>query len=172
MFRRRNPETEPAPAREPFTYIHQDTVLTGELVAKGRVRVHGKVRGNVRVTGVLEVAESGTVEAERLEADEVKIIGLVRAGQLVVSGKVEIWKGGELVGDVKAAALDIEDGARFTGRSEMTGDAGAGAAPESGGRRREATTAPPRADEPPAGPVDEPEAPARTAQPVGELESS
>ncbi len=122
MFRRRNAEPEPTPALEPFTYIHRDTVLTGEVSAKGRVRVHGTVHGNLRIDGVLEVAESGVVEADMLTANEVKIIGKVKAGQLVVSGKVEIWKGGELVGDVRAAALDIEDGARFTGRSEMTAD--------------------------------------------------
>jgi len=173
MFRRRSPETEPAPAREPFTYIHRDTLLTGELVAKGRVRVHGTLQGNVRVTGVLEVAESGVVEAETLMADEVKIIGTVRAGQLVVSGKVEIWKGGELVGDVRAAALDIEDGARFTGRSEMTSDEGVGPVPESPGPRSAADAEPPSATHsPPADPVGGVEDPGPAPRPVGEPEAS
>ncbi|MBW7915969.1 MAG: polymer-forming cytoskeletal protein [Trueperaceae bacterium] len=118
MFKRR--DAKPPETRELFTYIHQGTVVEGKLTAEGRVRVHGTVRGDVTVRGVLEVAESGVVECDDLRADHVKIIGRVTAGHLEATGKVEIWKGGELVGDVRAAALDIEDGARFTGRSEMT----------------------------------------------------
>ncbi len=135
MFRRRKEEAGAEPRPEPFTYIHRDTVITGDISATGRVRVHGTVRGNVGVTGVLEVAQSGLVEAQDVEADEVKIIGRVVATRVVARGKVEVWKGGELVGDVRAAALDIEDGARFTGRSEMiapTGSAAVEHAPATG----------------------------------------
>lgn len=105
-------------ASEPFTYIHRGTTLAGDLEATGRVRVHGTVRGNVKVSGVLEVAEAGVIEGELVEADEVKILGKVRAN-VDAKGKIEIWKDGQLDGDVQAAALDIEEGARFTGRSDM-----------------------------------------------------
>ncbi|MEJ2290730.1 MAG: polymer-forming cytoskeletal protein [Deinococcales bacterium] len=113
-------------ASEPFTYIHRGTKLVGDLEASGRVRVHGTVQGNVRVTGILEVAEAGIIEGDRVEADEVKILGKVRAN-VDAKGKIEIWKDGLLEGDVRASALDIEEGASFTGRSEMT--AGGRAAP-------------------------------------------
>jgi len=106
-------------ASEPFTYIHRGTTLVGDLEASGRVRVHGTVQGNVKVSGVLEVAEAGIIEGERVEADEVKILGKVRAN-VDAKGKIEIWKDGLLEGNVRAAALDIEEGASFTGRSEMT----------------------------------------------------
>ncbi len=128
MFRRRAEPAEalPEPAEEaprakpePFTYIQRGTLITGEIEAEGRVRVHGVVRGDVRVNGTLEVAEAGLVEGTLVEADEVKIIGRVVVERLVARGKVEIWRGGELIGDVLAGALDIEEGARFTGRSEM-----------------------------------------------------
>ena len=79
------------------------------------------VRGDVKVDGALEVAEAGLVEGSSVEAADVKIIGKVVVERLVASGKVEIWKGGELIGDVKATSLDIEEGARFTGHSEMAG---------------------------------------------------
>lgn len=152
MFRRRKEEAGAEPPPEPFTYIHRDTVLTGDVEAKGRVRVHGTVRGDLRVAGVLEVAQSGLVEARSLEAEEVKVIGKVVAKQVVARGKVEVWKGGELVGDVRAGALDIEDGARFTGRSEMIVPAAAAEAPED--------VAEPRAD---GGARAEAEAPTRVA---------
>jgi len=105
-------------AAEPFTYIHRGTTVQGDVEASGRVRVHGTIQGNVRVHGVLEVAETGVIEGDAVEAEEVKILGRVRAN-VVAKGKIEIWKDGQLDGDVQAAALDIEEGARFTGRSDM-----------------------------------------------------
>lgn len=114
-----------ASTREPFTYVHRGTVIIGEVSGTGRVRVHGEVRGDVRIDGVLEVAESGSVEGDVIEAREVKVLGRVEA-DVVASGKVEIWKGGVLVGDVTAPALDIEEGATFNGFSHMTDGAGEG----------------------------------------------
>ncbi|HKI58885.1 MAG TPA: polymer-forming cytoskeletal protein [Trueperaceae bacterium] len=123
--RKRNQEKA---ASEPFTYIHRGTKLIGDLEAQGRVRVHGTVQGNVRISGVLEVAEAGVIEGENVEADEVKILGRVRAN-VNARGKIEIWKDGQLEGNVRATALDIEEGASFTGRSEMV-PAGKGRLPE------------------------------------------
>ena len=116
MLRRGKRQT--ATGAEPFTYIHRGTKIVGDLEATGRVRVHGTIQGNVTVNGVLEVAEAGVIEGDLVTADEVKIIGRVRAG-VHAKGKIEIWKKGHLEGDVKATALDIEEGATFTGRSEM-----------------------------------------------------
>ncbi len=116
MIRRANRQKDNG--SEPFTYIHQGTTLEGNLVAQGRVRVHGVIRGDVTVHGVLEVAESGEIEGSLIRADEVKVIGLVKA-DIEAKGKIEIWKTGRLFGDVRASALDIEEGAGFTGRSEM-----------------------------------------------------
>jgi cytoskeletal protein CcmA (bactofilin family) len=99
---------------DPFTYIHQGTEIQGDLIGKGRVRIHGTVRGNITVEGVLEIAEDGLVEGQTITADEVKIIGHVKARV-----KVEIWQKGILEGDIRATALDIEEGATFIGRSDM-----------------------------------------------------
>lgn len=120
MIRRNKRQEQQAKGGDPFTYIHRGTTIVGDLEAKGRVRIHGTVKGDVRVSGVLEVAEAGVVEGELIEADEVKILGTVRAS-VHARGKIEIWKAGRLEGDVRAAALDIEEGASFTGRSDMNG---------------------------------------------------
>jgi len=139
MLGRKPKEKQETTRTEPFTYIHRGTTVTGDLEAQGRVRVHGEIRGNVKVSGVLEVAEAGVIEGDVVEADDVKILGRVHAS-VSARGKIEIWKDGELVGDVRAAALDIEEGAAFTGRSEMTAQARtAPRLPESAtGVRREA----------------------------------
>ncbi len=118
MLGRKPKDKQEGAKSEPFTYIHRGTTLEGNLVAEGRVRVHGEIHGNVKVNGVLEVAEAGVIEGDLVEADDVKILGRVHAS-VAARGKIEIWKDGELVGDVRASALDIEEGAAFTGRSEM-----------------------------------------------------
>jgi len=118
MLGRSQKRNQEKASSEPFTYIHRGTKIVGDLEATGRVRVHGAIEGNVRISGVLEVAEAGLIEGENIEADEVKILGKVRAN-VSARGKIEIWKDGHLEGDVRASALDIEEGASFTGRSEM-----------------------------------------------------
>lgn len=120
MLNRRQKQQEPAASQtpDPFTYIHQGTEIQGDLVGKGRVRIHGTVRGNISVEGVLEIAEDGLVEGQTIAADEVKIIGHVKAN-VEARVKVEIWQKGILEGDIRATALDIEEGATFIGRSDM-----------------------------------------------------
>ena len=76
------------------------------------------VKGNVTVEGVLEVAEFGVVEGDLIKAHELRVLGRVKAN-VESNGKIEIWQKGELIGDVRATALDIEEGATFIGRSEM-----------------------------------------------------
>ena len=126
--------TESAASREPFTYVHRGTVIIGEVVATGRVRVHGEIRGDVKIDGVLEVAESGSVDGALVEAREVKVLGRVKA-DVVAGGKVEIWKGGVLIGDVRASALDIEEGATFNGFSHMRAEGVAAAGDDYSDRR-------------------------------------
>lgn len=113
-----------AQVKEPFTFIHEGTTLHGDLRAEGRVRVHGNIYGNVEVRGVLEVAASGMIEGARIRAYDVKVLGSVKAS-VEAKGKIEIWKDGRLEGDVRACALDIEEGATFLGRSEMSPDGAA-----------------------------------------------
>ncbi|MGL4608375.1 MAG: bactofilin family protein [Trueperaceae bacterium] len=123
LNRRQKQQEQPAvqtaqSSADPFTYINQGTEIQGNIVAKGRVRIHGLVRGNIMVDGVLEIAEDGVVEGEMIAADEVKIIGHVKAN-VEAKVKVEIWQKGILEGDIRAATLDIEEGATFIGRSDM-----------------------------------------------------
>lgn len=115
MWRRRS-----RGAREPYSYLHHGTVVRGDLVVEGRLRVHGTVHGDVRVGGLLEVAEDGRVLGRRIEVGDVRILGEVR-GEVHATGAVQIWRGGRLDGDVHAATLDIEEGASFSGRSHMPG---------------------------------------------------
>ncbi len=108
-------------AREPYSYVDAETTVEGTVTASGRLRVDGRVRGEVRVEGVLEVAPGGRIEAGPVHAADVRIAGEVVA-DVRASGTVELWNGGRLEGDVRAASLDIEEGATFLGRSLSSED--------------------------------------------------
>ena len=119
--KRSRTQAEPAPGGpkpDVHTYIHSDTVIDGSVKSKGPVRVDGTVHGIVEIGGLLEVAASGVIEGDQVTAEHVKILGRVKAN-VSATGRIEIWRSGHLEGDVRAASLDIEDGATFIGRSEM-----------------------------------------------------
>jgi len=103
-------------AREPYSYVDAETTVEGTLKAGARLRVDGRVRGEVRVEGVLEVAPGGRIEVGPVRAADVRIAGEIVA-DVHAAGTVELWNGGRLEGDVRAASLDIEEGATFLGRS-------------------------------------------------------
>lgn len=106
---------------EPYSYLHRDTLVVGDVSVEGRLRVDGTVRGAVRAGGTVEVAPGGRIEGGPVHASDVRIAGSV-LGDVHAQGRAEIWKGGSVEGDVHAASLDVEEGARFRGRSVMHGD--------------------------------------------------
>jgi cytoskeletal protein CcmA (bactofilin family) len=103
---------------EPFTFIHQGTVIVGNVQVPGRARIHGEVHGNVNVQGLLEIAASAVIDGHYICAENIKILGQVRA-DVWAKGSVEIWRGASLTGNLYAAQLDIEQGATFIGSSDM-----------------------------------------------------
>lgn len=103
-----------------FSFVHADTIVEGTVHARGRLRIDGTVRGSVTVEGTLDVAPGGRIEGGTVTAGRLRIAGTVVA-TVVAEGTVEIWRDGTLEGDVKAGALDVEEGATFVGRSERTG---------------------------------------------------
>jgi cytoskeletal protein CcmA (bactofilin family) len=102
--------------RAPYSFVDAGTRVEGSVSADGRLRVDGEVRGEVRAGGVVEVAPGGRIEGGPVRAAEVRVAGEVVA-DVIAEGRVEIWRDARLEGDVRAGALDVEEGARFLGRS-------------------------------------------------------
>lgn len=109
-------------AREPFSFVHRDTRIDGTVLAEGRLRVDGVVHGAVQVGGLLEVAPGGRIENGPVRARDVRVAGVI-LGDVDAEGTVEIWEGGCLEGDVRAGALDVDEGGRFLGHSGARGEA-------------------------------------------------
>ena len=103
--------------------LGRGTELTGKLTFSGKVRIDGKVKGEIFSDGILVLGETAEVEASvevgTLIVKGGTLIGNVRATQLV-----EIHAPSRVVGDLHAPTLLIDKGARFEGRCTMAQPSG------------------------------------------------
>ena len=95
--------------------------IKGEVTGSEDLRVEGVIEGLISLEGHrLTVGSSAHIRAE-IVAREAVVSGEV-TGNISARDRIEIRKGGSVVGDFTAARIVIEDGARFKGSIDM--DAG------------------------------------------------
>ena len=107
-------------AAAPDTRIGESVTLEGKLKVKGGARIDGVVRGRVESDQLLEVGPEAELAAE------------VHVGSLILHGSIEgnvtarervvIHADGELRGDLRTPALQVDSGALFFGHCDMGGD--------------------------------------------------
>jgi cytoskeletal protein CcmA (bactofilin family) len=111
--------------------IGTTTVIEGDVMFTGGLRIDGKVKGNVAATtgnpeanSTLVVSESAHIEGE-IRAAHVVINGAVD-GPIYVTEFLELQPKARVRGDVHYKTLEIHLGATIDGKLEHTGgDAGA-----------------------------------------------
>jgi cytoskeletal protein CcmA (bactofilin family) len=131
MIRRNNEKAAAQQSSAAYTFLEKGTVINGDLTAAGHVRLDGQIHGNVTVRGNLEVSPGAKIKGEKLEVENLLLNGSIEAN-VNAKGKITISKSGRLIGDVRAASLDIESGAVFSGRSEMNSGAAQGQGQQGG----------------------------------------
>jgi cytoskeletal protein CcmA (bactofilin family) len=89
----------------------------GDLRGSGGIRIEGTITGEIAISGLVVVGESGKVECEQLKADTVIIAGIVKGN--VTCQKFEIRSTGKVWGDVVTSSFSSEDGAFFRGQMRM-----------------------------------------------------
>jgi cytoskeletal protein CcmA (bactofilin family) len=110
------PSTTPTSQHQ--TILGQTVVLRGELTAKEDLLIEGQFEGTISLEEhCLTVGPDGQVKAE-VRARQVVILGSV-SGNVVAREKVEIRRNGHVVGDLKAGAVAIEEGAYFKGSIDI-----------------------------------------------------
>ena len=88
--------------------------LQGDFSGQEDLIIRGQFRGKINLPGNdLMVAEGGLVEAE-VKVRSITIKGELN-GNIGASGKISIERTGRVKGDLSAAVISIEDGARFEG---------------------------------------------------------
>jgi len=87
--------------------------LEGKLTFGGSINVQGRVEGELRIGGNIEVASGASVKA-LVDASSVTVRGDVE-GPVTAREKVLLGRSAKLNGDVTAKRLQIEDGASLNG---------------------------------------------------------
>lgn len=87
---------------------------SGDLSFEGRVRVDGHFKGRIHTEDVLEVGEGGVVEGD-IDAATLIVSGRV-SGTVRATRRLTVTRSGSLSGQVDAAAVEIEPGARLDAR--------------------------------------------------------
>ena len=111
MFQSEKPESKTSSILGPELEIHGDVKVSGSLL------IYGKVFGSIQSSGAVRTA-NGSVVNGNISAKEVAIGGKVD-GDLDVEKKVTLGDTSFLTGNLKAAILIIEEGAKFDGVCSM-----------------------------------------------------
>ncbi|MFQ5664122.1 MAG: polymer-forming cytoskeletal protein [Terriglobia bacterium] len=98
--------------------LGQTLSVKGELVGNEELTLDGEFEGSIDLgKNSLTVGPRGRVQAD-IRAREIVIEGTVR-GSLRASDRLQIAKSGNVVGDLVAARIVIEDGAYFKGSIDI-----------------------------------------------------
>ena len=111
MFQSEKSESKTSSILGPELEIHGDVKVSGSLL------IYGKVFGSIQSSGAVRTA-NGSVVNGNISAKEAAIGGKVD-GDLDIEKKVTLGDTSFLTGNLKAAILTIEEGAKFDGVCSM-----------------------------------------------------
>ncbi len=100
--------------------LGKGAVYEGDLSFEGRVRLDGLFRGRIYTDDVLEIGPEGCVEGE-VDAAIVVLAGQVE-GTLKVREHLIVQPTAHVRGHVKAARIEVREGARFAATLEVGQD--------------------------------------------------
>jgi cytoskeletal protein CcmA (bactofilin family) len=98
--------------------IGKSVQIRGEVKGSEELLVDGHVEGTITLTeSRLTIGPHATVTAN-VSARDVVILGRLN-GDIHASGRVELCKGADVVGDVSAGRISIEENAFFRGKVDL-----------------------------------------------------
>jgi cytoskeletal protein CcmA (bactofilin family) len=99
--------------------LSKDVEIKGSIKFANEFFFDGNIEGEISsVDGILTVGENADVRGE-VKSKTVIVKGKVH-GNITVQERCELHSRSQLIGDLKAARLVIEEGATFVGKSEVT----------------------------------------------------
>ncbi|MBL0712963.1 MAG: polymer-forming cytoskeletal protein [Desulfosarcina sp.] len=103
--------------KRPPSLIGRGITIEGELIGGDDLRIEGTVKGKIRSAGEVVVTPNSKVEAT-ISARTIVIQGYV-SGDVEAEQTVNVQTDGVLIGNCRARAIQIHEGARFEGRSDI-----------------------------------------------------
>jgi len=108
-------ESVPAGRRE--SVFGPGVTIEGKIEGDADIRIGGKFKGDIQIKGDLNLDKGAKVSA-KVQAANVTIGGELE-GNVVAGAQVKLLESGQLIGDLKAAALTVVAGSRMRGHVEF-----------------------------------------------------
>ncbi len=99
--------------------IGAGTIINGEVISNGDIRVDGTVIGSVSSKGKVVIGSTGNIEGE-IVCQNADVSGKI-SGNISVAEILSLKATANLIGDIIASKLSIEPGANFMGSCSMGG---------------------------------------------------
>jgi cytoskeletal protein CcmA (bactofilin family) len=99
-------------------YIAEGITVEGKISGNRSVGIDGSIEGEINISAKVVIGENGEFKGN-IVADDVEISGKVN-GNIIADNFLKAHPTGQIVGDIEAARLVIEDGAIFEGNITMT----------------------------------------------------
>lgn len=105
---------------EGSTILGKSITIKGDIIGSEDLTIDGTVDGSITLTeSRLTIGPNARIKAD-LQVHDALILGHSE-GATTATGRVELRKGGVLLGNLTAARLSIEDGAAMQGNVSLTG---------------------------------------------------
>ena len=101
-------------ANIPDTLIPIETTFTGNIETNASVRIDGHVKGNVKAKGNVMLGPKALIEGDVIGMS-FSIAGKI-TGNIIAGGDVTVLSKSNVLGDISAMALNIEQGAAYSGK--------------------------------------------------------
>src|SRR5213083_1004446 len=111
LFSRR--EVSPIPSTN-FSVIDSHTTASGDVETDGALRVDGRLEGSILKADLVVVGEGASVVGD-VTAREV-IVGGAVTGNIFASQRTELQSTGIVAGDIRSAAILVQEGGVVQGR--------------------------------------------------------
>lgn len=96
------------------TIIGKESMIEGNIICEGTVRIDGRVKGKLDVKGDVYLGEKSSVEGD-IEANNVYISGSVK-GNISCNGLLRLFSKAKLMGDAILMSFVADEGAVFNGK--------------------------------------------------------
>jgi len=111
LFSRR--ETSPIPTTN-FSVLDSHITVTGDLETDGALRIDGRLEGTILRADLIVVGEGASIVGD-VTAREV-IVGGAVTGNIFAAQRTELLSSGIVAGDIRSAAILIQEGGVVQGR--------------------------------------------------------
>ncbi|MGZ9263134.1 MAG: bactofilin family protein [Candidatus Binatia bacterium] len=108
---------ESAPSGRRESIFGPGVTIEGKIEGDADIRIGGKFKGDIQIKGDLNLDKGAKVSA-KVQAANVTIGGELE-GNVIAGAQVKLLESGQLVGDLKAAALTVVAGSRMRGHVEF-----------------------------------------------------